>query len=192
MGKYSDIMSSLVELVLFQAGFDRSPKLDQMVAEMNIGASALLHGLWIGQDSHLQRILLRTHADVRIWPQFRLLEKFINIMPKTLPTDVWQILEKYGCDVLWIPDLGREKSKGIDPRTDVANVPFLLGIWSYFCTNTDVWQQEGFVAQLRQIRLFDTAWFEVGFRSGLLVSLAIDQKLTTQRMSSPSATSLVK
>ncbi len=178
LGQHSGVLTELVELVLFQAGFQRSQKLDQLIGAMASGAKTLVHNLWQGQDSFLQRILLRTHTESRIWPQFSLLSKLLETISVTLHPDVWLELEKLGSDLLWIPPAGCRPGDGIDTRTDVANVPFLLGIWSYFCLNIDWWQHDGRIAQLRQIRLFDPAWFEVGFRSGLLVSLAIERQLT--------------
>jgi len=180
LGQNSGVLSELVELVLFQEGYKRSPKLDQLITEMSMGASVLVHNLWQGQDSLLQRILLRTHTDARIWPQFKLLNGLVEALPAVLPPNVWPVLTKFGRDLLWIPELARIQSSGIDTRTDVANVPFLIGIWSYFCFNSE-WSSDGVrVAQLRQIRIFDPAWFEVGFRTGLLLSLAIEQQMKAQ------------
>lgn len=177
----NSVLSEVIELVLYQAGYQRSPKFDQLIMEMGAGATVLVHNMWQGQDSLLQRILLRTHTESRIWPQFKLLSGLINAMKATLPPDAWSVLEEFRRDLLWVPELDRGQNEAMDFRTDVANVPFLTGIWSYFCTNNDWWYEEGRIAQLRQIRLFDPVWFEVAFRSGLLLSLAVEQQLTAQR-----------
>jgi len=48
------------------------------------------------------------------------------------------------------------------------------------------------LAQLRQIRNFDPAWFELGCRTGLLLALIVEQKLAQPKpiaASGPSTTS---
>ena len=70
VGQVDAILGELVNLALFQSGFNRHEGLDRMIASVTAGVRAQLQQLWVGEGSLLQRFLLRTHAEDRIWPAF--------------------------------------------------------------------------------------------------------------------------
>lgn len=179
LGQISNVLGEMVEMSLFQAGFDRSAGLDQLIQSVGSGSRALARKLWAGDTSLLQRFLLRTHADDRFWPRFDLTRKLVHALPEHLPSDVWAALEVLGRELLWMPTLGQAGPYAVNLKEDVANVPLLLAIWNHFGGESDWWWQENRLAQLRQIRSFDPSWFEVSFRTGMLISFAVEQELAS-------------
>ncbi len=164
------VMGDMVDLVLFQSGFDISERLKLMIGTIAGGPRPVMNQLWLGENCLLQRFLLRTHADTeaRFWPSFDLWRELVQSLQELAPEGITKQLQGILRDLLWMPD-------GPGMKTDVANVPVLAGLLSQCTSSTSWWTSGSRLAQLRQIKNFDPAWFETAFRSGALVGLMLEQ-----------------
>lgn len=168
-----------VELTLFQAGFGRTERLDQLSAETRSGARNLALSLWSGQESLLQRYLLRTHLDDEFWPGFDLTDALVSKLRERAPQSLAQLLS--ACDrnpqkLFWLPTLGQQGPYGKNVKQDVANVPVLCGLLSQLADVAEPWWTPSEVDQIRQLRAFAPAWFEVACRIGGLMALSARQQ----------------
>lgn len=168
-----------VELTLFQAGFGRAERLDQLSAETRRGARNLALSLWSGQESLLQRYLLRTHLDDEFWPGFDLTDALVSKLQERAPQSLAQLLS--ACDrnpqkLFWLPTLGQQGPYGKNVKQDVANVPVLCGLLSQLADDAAPWWTPSEVDQIRQLRAFAPAWFEVACRTGGLMALSTQQQ----------------
>lgn len=176
----------MIELVLFQAGFNPTDKLHRLIAPFSTGARPLVAGLWLGENSMLQRFLLRTHTEDRVWPYFDLFRALIQLLQTTNPDAASKLLEICGKELVWMPTAGQGGPYAKNVKADVANAPVLAELASQLLPADAPWWTDLQLAQLRQIRNFDPAWFELGCRTGLLLALIVEQKLA---QSKPPATS---
>jgi hypothetical protein len=168
-----------VELTLFQAGFGRTEHLDRLFGEMRGGARALAMGLWSGQESLLQRYLLRTHLDDEFWPGFDLTDALVKKLQQRAEQGLSLLLN--ACDrnlqkLFWLPTLGLQGPYSRNVKQDVANVPVLCGLLSEFADDAAMWWNPGEIDQIRQLRAFAPAWFEVACRLGRLMALSTRQQ----------------
>lgn len=187
MSRAESVMGDRVDLVLFQSGFDATERLTQMIGTIAAGPKPVMNQLWLGENSLLQRFLMRSHADTeeRFWPSFNLWEEFVKSLDLLAPDGIRSQLQSILRDLLWMPDGVSGKGR----KTDVANVPVLVGLLSECASTTSWWTTGDRLVQLRQIRNFDPAWFEAAFRSGAMVGLMLEQKGTTSANGSACATS---
>lgn len=177
IGQTDPLLGDVVELVLFQAGFNRTDRLERLTAPFAAGARALVLQLWSGENSLLQRFLLRTHTEDRVWPSFGLTRVLIGALQESAPQAATQLSNACGKDLLWMPTAGQLGPYARNVKEDVANAPLLAGLLSQLAPHEPSWRSGSHLAQLRQIRNFDPAWFEVGCRAGLLLTLLVEQRL---------------
>jgi hypothetical protein len=176
IGQPDPLLGDLIELVLFQAGFNRSERLDRLIAPFAAGPRGAVQGLWLGENSVLQRFLLRTHTEDRSWPHFDLVRDLIALVEQGSPEAVSHLMKECGKDLLWLPSAGQTGPYAKNIKEDVANAPLLAGLASQLLPAAQSWWTKSQLGQLRQIRNFDPAWFEVGCRAGLLLSLMAEQR----------------
>lgn len=165
-------LADWVDVTLFQAGMGRTERLDQLLGEIRAGARSLAQRLWSGQDSLLQRYLLRTHLDDEYWPGFDLTDSLVVKLQERAQQALSQLLGTCGRDLLWMPTLGHSGPKSKNVKQDVANVPLLCGLLSQLTDEAGAWWSLAEIDQVRQLRAFDPAWFDVACRIGSLIALS--------------------
>jgi len=101
----------------------------------------------------------------------------IQLLQATKPDAASKLLELCGKELLWMPTAGQTGQYAKNVKEDVANAPLLAGLASQLLPTDLPWWTAVQLAQLRQIRNFDPAWFELGCRTGLLLALIVEQKL---------------
>lgn len=168
-----------VELTLFQAGTERTELLMQLLGEVQAGARQLAERLWAGQDSLLQRYLLRTHVDDEYWPEFDLADALIKKLHLRAPQALSQLINVLGDDprkLFWVPTQGQTGPYAKNVKQDAANVPLLCGLLSQLAEDARPWWTPTEIDQIRQLRAFAPAWFEVACRVGSLMALSTRQQ----------------
>ncbi len=175
VGQAAPVLGDMVDLVLFQAGFDRTERLNGVIGSLGSGPRPLLSQLWLGENSLLQRFLLRTHIEDRIWPHFDLSRGLVESLQEFASECVSHHLQALGRDLLWMPMAGQSGPTAKNMKADVANAPMLAGLLSQCTSSTAWWKLGNRLAQLRQIRNFDPGWFETAFRTGILIALMLEQ-----------------
>lgn len=181
IGASDPLLDDSIELVLFQSGFNRSERLDGLVALYSSGARPLVTRLWRGENSMLQRFLLRTHTEDRVWPHFELSRALIQLLMGAKSEVASTLDELCGRELVWMPTAGQAGPYSKNIKEDVANAPVLAGLVSQLLPAEVPWWTASQLAQLRQIRNFDPAWFELGCRTGLLLALIVEQRLALKR-----------
>lgn len=189
IGVSDPLLDDIIELVLFQAGFNPTDKLSRLVAPFSTGARPLVASLWLGENSMLQRFLLRTHTEDRVWPHFDLSRALIQLLQATKPEAASMLFELCGKELVWMPSAGQAGPYAKNVKADVANAPVLAGLASQLLPAESPWWTDLQLAQLRQIRNFDPAWFELGCRTGLLLALIVEQQLAKPKPVAASARS---
>lgn len=168
-----------VELTLFQAGIERTERLLQLLSEVQAGARQLADRLWVGQDSLLQRYLLRTHIDDEYWPGFDLADALIKKLHQRAPQALSQLINALDGDpkkLFWVPTQGQTGPYAKNVKQDAANAPLLCGLLSQLADDARPWWTPTEIDQIRQLRAFAPAWFEVACRVGGLMALSTRQK----------------
>lgn len=168
-------LADQVQLTLFQAGMGRTEHLVELFLEVRAGAISLAQKLWSGQESLLQRFLLRTHVDDEFWPGFGLTESLVHKLQERHPQAWSQLLVACGRNVqrlFWLPTLGQQGPYGRNVKQDVANVPMLCGLLSQLADDARAWWTPEEIGQVRQLRAFAPAWFEEACRIGSLMALS--------------------
>ena len=166
-----------IERLLFQELGVRCPNFEYMAADYLRTPQALLQALWRGEDSLLQRILLRHHAHQDVWPDLKMVKKILSQIAATTEPDVVQFFNALAADLVWQP-AAPSGAAAIGPKQEVANTPLLLGILIQITDATAWLQSNGNLAALRQIKAFDPVWFDVGLQTGALLALKASEKTT--------------
>lgn len=177
IGHMTDSLAMQIERLLFQELGVRGTKFECMAADYLRTPQALLQALWRGEDSLLQRILLRHHAHQDVWPDFKMVKKILPQIAATTEPDVVQFFNGLAADLVWQPPAPSGAS-AIGPKQDVANTPLLLGILIQITDATAWLQSNGNLAALRQIKAFDPDWFDQGLKTGALLALKASEKTT--------------
>lgn len=180
VGQANPVLGEMVDLVLFQAGFAMTERLTGMIGTMGAKPRTLLNQLWQGENSLLQRFLLRTHIEDRIWPHFDLARGLVESLQELAPDSVKQKLAEFGSELIWMPIVAQANAPTKNVKSDVANVPLLAGLMSQCVASAAWWKSGGRLAQIRQIRSFDPAWFETAFRTGALIALMLEQTRSSE------------
>lgn len=175
IGSMADSLVMQIERLMFQELGVRGPKFERMVADYGKTPQALLQTLWRGEDSLLQRILLRHHAQQDVWPDFKMVKKLVQQIAASSEPDVVPFFHDLKNELVWHPPapLG---AAAIGPKQDVANTPLLLGILVQITDATAWLQSNNHLAALRQIKAFDPVWFDVGLQTGALLALKAREK----------------
>ena len=181
IGVASESLAIQVDRILFEKTGVRTTRFERLIADSQRTPIALLQRLWLGEDSLLQRILLRNHAEQRIWPYFRLWEQLLLAIQSQGHPSTVKFLLSFGTQLLWMPTQTTGKPE-INLRLDVANVPILMGYLIQICDANEWLQSHDHLAALRRIRMFDPAWFDLGLQSGSLLAMkALEHDACTRR-----------
>ena len=175
LGEASLLFGDLIDVMLYQAGFAWTERLNGMIGAVRAGPKRLLSDLWHGEHSLLQRFLLRTHAEERFWPYFDLSRGLVESFQTLAPERASLQLEPFARDLLWMPTSGTAGANAKNVKADVANAPLLAGLLSQCVPSCDWWTQGNRAAELRQIRNFDPVWFETAFRCGVQIGMWLEQ-----------------
>jgi hypothetical protein len=143
----------------------------------------------MGEDSMLQRILLRTHSDEKKWPQFGFVKSLVEALMGKCDKQTSDYLVRFGKELIWLPASISTGPSIKNDKEDVANVPFLTALLVQLTGTSDWLYETNRMAQLRQIRAFDPDWFEVAVQAGglfaALKDVHIDHKPNIQRAPRP-------
>lgn len=182
IGSVSEVLAVQIDLVLFEKTGKRTPRFEQSVARFASVPDVLLQQLWLGEDSLLQRVLLRNHADQQVWPYFKLWEELLNAVNEHCELSHIEFIRSLGRKLLWVPQVP-PGSPPVFAKFDVANAPLLTGFLVQSCDAGRWLQSSDHMAALRQIKAFDPIWFETGLQMGALLAMKVLQKSTAVRRS---------
>lgn len=122
--------------------------------------------LWRGEDSPLQNLLLRGHAEDTDWPERGLFEEavngFVSEASKALQEKITPDFKK----IFWF-----DSPK--DFKVSVANIPVLCAIWAASDTPQTWWNKPERKMALRKIKAFDPVWFEQAYSKTVATCLAL-------------------
>ena len=181
IGSASESLAIQVDRILFEKTGVRTTRFERLIADFQRTPIALLQRLWLGEDSLLQRVLLRNHAEERIWPYSRLWEQLLQAIQSQGHPSTVEFLQSLGTQLLWRPRQAIGEPE-INPRLDVANAPMLMGYLIQICDANNWLQSNDHLAALRRIRTFDPAWFDLGLQSGSLLAMkALEHDARTRR-----------
>ena len=182
IGQITDSLALQIERLLFRELGVRSDRFERMAADSNKTPQFLLQALWHGEDSLLQRILLRHHAQQEVWPDFNMVKKLITQIESQKSAAGVEFILRLGRQLVWSPD-APSGAAAIGPKQDVANTPLLLGILCQITDATAWLQSNGHLTALRQIKAFDPAWFDMGLQTGSLLALKAQESIPVARRS---------
>ncbi len=149
--------------------------------DVSKGVHRLLGHLWSGPDCLLQQLLLRGHADDVEWPNFGLVLKAIEELETFLDEHIMATIRKHVSSLFWV-NRGIQNQQGQDlNKLDVANLPVICAVWTYFGGPPTWWRIENRLLELRSIRDFDPVWFEETYRTTILVCVAIDRETAAMK-----------
>ena len=181
IGFASESLAIQVDRILFEKTGVRTTRFERLISDSQRTPNSLLQRLWLGEDSLLQRVLLRNHAEERIWPYFRLWEELLQAIQSQGHSPSVAFLQNLGAQLLWMPRQATGEPE-INPRLDVANAPMLMGYLIQICDANKWLQSKDHLAALRRIRTFDPAWFDLGLQSGSLLAMkALEHDARTRR-----------
>lgn len=182
IGTVSEALAVQIDCALFEKTGRRTPRFEQSVARFASAPEALLQQHWQGEDSHLQRVLLRSHADEKVWPYFKLWEELVEAITEYCEPRYVDFIRALGRQLLWVPQVP-PGSPPVYAKFDVANAPLLTGFLVQACDAGRWLQSNDHMAALRQIKAFDPIWFETGLQLGALLAMKAQQKSTAARRS---------
>lgn len=182
IGSVSEALAVQIDFALFEKLGRRTPRFEQSVARFASAPEALLQQHWQGEDSHLQRVLLRNHADEKVWPYFKLWEELVEAITEYCEPRYVDFIRALGRQLLWVPQVP-PGSPPVYAKFDVANAPLLTGFLVQACDAGRWLRSNDHMAALRQIKAFDPIWFEIGLQLGALLAMKAQQKSTAARRS---------
>lgn len=183
IGSSSESLAIQIDHVVFDKSGKRTERFERMIASFSRAPDTLLKKMWQGEDSHLQRVLLRNHADDTIWPNFKLWQALLSAIDELCERPHNEFVRSMGRQLLWLPETPSNGPK-VNVKFDVANVPLLTGFLIQSCDASQWLQTSDHMSALRQIKAFDPLWFEVGLEAGALLSLKALQNSTVARRAS--------
>ncbi len=175
IGHMTQSLGSQIDRLLWKELDARSDRFERMAADYLRTPQALLQALWRGEDSLLQRILLRHHAQQEVWPDFKMVRKLLTQIEASPEPDVVLFFRRLVNELIWC-STASSGAAAIGPKQDVANTPLLLGILVQITDATAWLQSNNHLAALRQIKAFDPVWFDVGLQTGALLALKAHEK----------------
>lgn len=171
IGATVESLAIQVDRIIFEKTGKRSARFERLIADYSKTPSLLLQNHWQGEDSLLQRILLRNHAEERIWPYYRLWEDLLQTIQLHGDVQSVSFLHDQGTKLLWMPKQQANGGPEINAKLDVANAPLLTGFLVQICDANKWLQSNDHIAALRQIKAFDPSWFDLGIQTGSLLAM---------------------
>ena len=159
-------LSFLLDLLAWEVTGQKSVAHAQMRnLRQGLGEVELCHlaykALWLGEESHLQQVLLHQHLDAE-WPA-GLSDKVIKELLRNPDTSA--LLGKHAQRMFWM--------KG-DYKMSVANVPVVLAFTLATESLSDWWLNPEIQAALKRHQDFDPEWFKIGFEHGIQMCYALN------------------
>jgi hypothetical protein len=189
IGRGSTAFATQIDLMLYKEGFGTGEHFTSLIHEFRKTPKSVLQGLWKGPESLLQRILLRAHSEDSIWPSFDLNESLVKALISECKVQDTQYLHSFGSELIWSIGENGSGTYRKNMKADVANGPFLAALLVHLTGTSAYLQEKDMLAQLRQIRAFDSVWFDVATKAaGLIVALKnlpVPQKPTFTRAPPP-------
>jgi hypothetical protein len=172
IGYGSPAFATQIDLMLFREGFGTGEHFTSLIHEFRKTPQSVVQGLWKGPDSLLQRILLRAHSEDSQWPNFDLTESLAKALMRECKDHDTQYLKSIGRELIWSIGENGTGPYRKNMKADVANAPFLAALFVHLTGTSSFLQETDSMAQLRQIRAFDSVWFDVATKTaGLIVAL---------------------
>lgn len=166
LGRVSEALDTQVHLINLQKTGQRGLRFENIVAATRVSSGILLKQFWMGQDSHLQRVLLRNHTGEENWPNFGLTEDILAGLQMYAKPEFIEYLYDLAKEAKLVWESGASSAK-----SDVANVPLLLGIFCQAAKDPYDWlEQENRLTLIRQIKAFDREWFDLGMQTGNFIA----------------------
>lgn len=122
--------------------------------------------LWRGENSPLQNLLLRGHADDTDWPERGFFEKAVEGFMNDSSEQLKKQINRNSQAIFW---LGNPN----DFKVSVANIPVLCAIWAVSGTPQTWWDKPEHKMALRKIKAFDPVWFEQAYSKTVATCLAL-------------------
>lgn len=183
IGTTSETLAAQIDYVIYKKTGRLTTRFEQMLPKYACSSDDLLRQLWNGEDSYLQRYLLRSHADAKAWPFYKIGEDLLSAIDQhseSIYKDfIYGLLAKRS-SLLWTPQ-APPGSHSVDVKFDVANAPLLVGFLVESSDATAWLQKEDHMSALRQIKAFDPVWFEIGLQTGTLLAVKAREKKTDAR-----------
>ena len=156
-----------MEWLQFECLNEYPPAVLQLQKDIAANRGVHITRLWQGEDSFLQRLLLRVHADDVAWPEARFFKD--------------KAIRAFGDAVLRIPSLNKQLKllesffwlENGDFKLSVANVPVLCALWCALDLPLDWWRDAGSRLAMQRLRAFDPQWFEEAYRHAFAASIGL-------------------
>jgi len=170
-------LATSISLARFHADLCGPENVAPIEREMSKGIDGLLALLWTGSECLLQRLLLRGHADDADWPNFGIMFNAIEEFETFLDESTKAVIKMHMTALFWIPrGTSGQQAQANSDKLDVANLPVICALWTYFGGAPDWWQEGNRLLELRSIRDFDPVWFEETYKNAIMVCAAIERE----------------
>lgn len=139
----------------------------ELQKDIEADRSIHLTRLWQGEDSLLQRLLLRVHADDAAWPEPRF---FID-----------KAIRAFGEAVFAVPSMKNQLKllqsffwlDNGDFKLSVANAPVLCALWCALDLPLEWWRNSGNRLALQRLRAFNPLWFEYAYQHAFAACIGL-------------------
>lgn len=177
----SETLNLMVTYASFEAGATLLPPQQALMAQLQRaavgGVRSLLESTWVGEGSLVQRHLLRQQADVHIWPSAKtgLSEYLMESLELVQELPIVPAIANSGASLVWRPAGSESNDRHRDHKQNVANAPLLAALGCQLGVTRGQWPDFDALVELRQIRAFDPAWFDLSCTLALKLTLAAGQ-----------------
>ena len=156
-----------MEWLQFECLNEYPPAVLQLQKDIAANRGVHLTRLWQGEDSLLQRLLLRVHADDVAWPEPRFFtDKAIRaFVEAVLAVPSMKSQMKLLQSFFWL--------ENGDFKLSVANVPVLCALWCALDLPLDWWRDAVSRLAMQRLRAFDPQWFEAAYRHAFAASIGL-------------------
>lgn len=170
-------LATSISLAMFHAELCGPEAAAPIEREVSKGIATLLARLWGGPDCLLQKLLLRGHGDDVQWPYFGITYKSIKELGSFLNEQTKAVIEVHGSGLIWAPAVASgNQTKANNLKLDVANLPMVCALWTYFDGTPAWWREGNRLLEVRSVRDFDPVWFEETYKNAIMVCVAIERE----------------
>lgn len=189
----SETLNLMVTYARFEAGAVLPPQQHALMAQLQraavCGVRALLGSIWIGEESLVQRHLLRQQADVHIWPSANtgLAEYLMGCLERAPDSSILQAIVSSGTSLVWRPTAAAARDHYRDHKENAVNAPLLAALGCQIGATRGEWPAFDAMVELRQIRAFDPTWFDLSCIHAFKLTLAAGHAAEQARQRPPAA-----
>jgi hypothetical protein len=170
-------LATSISLAMFHAELCGPEAVASIEREVSKGIPTLLARQWSGPDCLLQKLLLRGHSDDAQWPTFGITVKAIKELGSFLNETTKAVINLHGAGLVWAPAAASgNQTPTNNPKFDVANLPVICAVWTYFDGAPAWWREGNRLLEVRSIRDFDPVWFEETYKNAITVCVAIERE----------------